>query len=75
LVIDAFSRFIVGWQAARSLRTDLALDALEMAIWARRGELEDWCITPIAVARANSSGRRNNSAARSCDGIRQASTG
>jgi putative transposase len=40
LVIDAFSRFIVGWQAARWLRTDLALDALEMAIWARRGELE-----------------------------------
>jgi putative transposase len=31
-VIDAFSRFIVGWQASRSLRTDLALDALEMAI-------------------------------------------
>jgi len=24
LVIDAFSRFIVGWQASRSLRTDLA---------------------------------------------------
>jgi putative transposase len=39
-VIDAFSRFIVGWQAARSLRTDLALDALEMAIWRRRGGLE-----------------------------------
>jgi putative transposase len=39
-VIDAFSRFIVGWQAARSLRTDLALDALEMAIWTRRGELD-----------------------------------
>jgi putative transposase len=39
-VIDAFSRFLVGWQASRSLRTDLALDALEMAIWARRGELE-----------------------------------
>jgi putative transposase len=39
-VIDAFSRFIVGWQASRSLRTDLALDALEMAIWARRGGLE-----------------------------------
>jgi putative transposase len=39
-VIDAFSRFIVGWQAARSLRTDLALDALEMAIWGRRGDLE-----------------------------------
>ncbi len=39
-IIDAFSRFLVGWQAWRSLRTDLALDALEMAIWARRGDLE-----------------------------------
>jgi putative transposase len=40
LVIDAFSRFVVGWQASRSLRTDLALDALEMAIWRRQGQLE-----------------------------------
>jgi putative transposase len=40
LVVDAFSRFIVGWQAARSLRTDLALDALEMAIWQRHGGLD-----------------------------------
>ena len=35
-IIDVFSRFIVGWRASRSLRSDLALDALEMAIWARR---------------------------------------
>ena len=35
-VVDVCSRFVVGWQAARSLRTDLALDALEMAFWARR---------------------------------------
>jgi len=35
-VIDVFSRFIVGWQSSRSLRTDLALDALEMAIWSRK---------------------------------------
>lgn len=34
-VIDAFSRRVLGWQASRSLRTDLALDALEMAIHAR----------------------------------------
>jgi putative transposase len=34
-VIDAFSRMIVGWQLASHLRTDLALDALEMAIWRR----------------------------------------
>jgi putative transposase len=39
-IIDAFSRFIVGWQASRSLRTDLALDALEMAIWRRQAQLE-----------------------------------
>jgi transposase InsO family protein len=37
-VIDAYSRFIVGWRASSSLRTDLALDALEQGIWARRPE-------------------------------------
>lgn len=36
-IIDACSRFIVGWQASRSLRSDLTLDALEMALWARKG--------------------------------------
>jgi putative transposase len=39
-IIDAFSRFLVGWQASRSLRTDLALDALEMAIWRRQARLD-----------------------------------
>jgi putative transposase len=39
-VIDAFSRFVVGWQASGSLGTDLALDALEMAIWRRHAQLE-----------------------------------
>ncbi len=34
-VIDVFSRRVVGWQAAKNLRTDLALDALEMALWDR----------------------------------------
>jgi len=34
-VTDVFSRRIVGWQVSRSLRSDLALDALEMALWAR----------------------------------------
>ena len=37
-IVDVFCRYVVGWQASRSLRTELALDALEMAIWARRGE-------------------------------------
>jgi putative transposase len=34
-VIDAFSRRIVGWRAATSLRSDLALDALEQALYDR----------------------------------------
>jgi putative transposase len=49
-VIDAFSRFLVGWQAARSLRTDLALDALEMAIWRRRSGLDGLVHHPTAAA-------------------------
>ena len=35
-ITDVYSRRIVGWQASRSLKTDLALDALEQAIWARQ---------------------------------------
>lgn len=34
-VIDAFSRRIVGWRVATTLATTIALDALEMAVWAR----------------------------------------
>lgn len=34
-MLDAFSRCIVGWQLADHLRTDLPLDALEMALWQR----------------------------------------
>jgi putative transposase len=35
-VIDVFSRFIVGWRVSNSLHADLALDALEIAIWRRQ---------------------------------------
>jgi putative transposase len=38
-VTDAFSRKIVGWRVSVSLRVDLALDALEMAIWSRQEDL------------------------------------
>ena len=34
-VIDVFSRLVVGWQISDSLRADLAIDALEMAVWNR----------------------------------------
>ena len=37
-VVDVFSRYVVGWQVSTSLRSDLAIDALEMAIHSRRGE-------------------------------------
>jgi transposase InsO family protein len=59
-IIDVYSRYIVGWQASRSLRADLALEALEMAIWARRGSA--WTVsftTRTAGCSASSTGRRN----------------
>jgi putative transposase len=34
-IVDVFSRYIVGWRVALSLRTDLVLDALEQAVWVR----------------------------------------
>jgi putative transposase len=37
-VIDAYSRRILGWRAATSMKTALVLDALEQALWARRRE-------------------------------------
>ena len=37
-IIDAFARRIVGWQISSSLRSDLALDALEQAISERLGD-------------------------------------
>ena len=41
-ITDAYSRRIVGWQASKSLKTDLTLDALEQAIWERnRGGAAD----------------------------------
>jgi transposase InsO family protein len=36
-VIDVFSRFIFGWRIARTLKTELVLDALEQALWSRTG--------------------------------------
>jgi putative transposase len=36
VIIDAYSRRVVGWSMASHLRTELVLDALEMALWNRR---------------------------------------
>ena len=37
-VIDVCARRIVGWRVSASMRTDCVLDALEQAIYARRGD-------------------------------------
>jgi len=55
-VTDLFSRRIIGWRAASSLRTDLALDALEHGLWQRaacprsvRGAMRCSLTTPRGV--------------------------
>jgi len=37
-VLDAHSRRLVGWSMAEHLRTELVINALEMAVWRRRPE-------------------------------------
>ena len=37
VVIDAFSRRVVGWSIAGHIRSELVVDALQMAIWRRNG--------------------------------------
>jgi putative transposase len=39
--IDVISRMITGWRAAKSMTTDLVLDALEMGIWQRKRQGHD----------------------------------
>jgi putative transposase len=36
-ITDVFARRIVGWRASNSMKTELVLDALEQAVWARKG--------------------------------------
>jgi putative transposase len=39
-IVDAFSRMVVGWRVAAHMRTEMVLDALEMARWSRGTSLE-----------------------------------
>ena len=39
-ITDVFSRRIVGWRVASNMRTDMVLDSLEMARWARGTRLD-----------------------------------
>jgi putative transposase len=38
-IVDAFSRMIVGWRVAANMRTDMVLEALEIARWQRGTQL------------------------------------
>ena len=36
VVLDAFSRRVVGWSIADHIRSELVVDAVHMALWRRR---------------------------------------
>ena len=60
-VIDAYSRRVLGWRAATSMRTDLVLDALEQALWTRRQEGVNDLSGLVAHSDAGSQGGLNRS--------------
>jgi putative transposase len=41
LIMDLFARRILEWQVADHMRADLAVDAFDMAVWARRHDTID----------------------------------
>ncbi len=54
VVLDLFSRRVVGWSMCATITAELVTDALMMAVW-RRGRRANGCITPIAVASTRAS--------------------
>jgi transposase InsO family protein/DNA-binding CsgD family transcriptional regulator len=58
VVLDCFSRRVVGWQTADHMRAGLVVEALELAVWQRK-PTRALFIIPTRAGRANSSGRRN----------------
>ena len=58
-IVDAFSRRIVGWRVASHMRTDMVLDALEMARWSRGTNLQGLTCHSDAAAKADSIGGCN----------------
>ncbi len=49
VVLDAFSRKVIGWALDRTLEATLTIDALQLAL-AERRPARAWCITPIAAS-------------------------
>jgi transposase InsO family protein len=54
VVLDVWSRRIVGWAMAAHLRTELVVEALDMALWQRRPDNVmhhwRWCMAPVVGA-------------------------
>jgi putative transposase len=50
VVLDIWSRRVVGWSIADHLRTELVLDALDMARWRRKPAAGTVCIRTMAVS-------------------------
>ena len=61
VVIDLFSRRVVGWSMSAEMTAQLVTDALVMAIW-RRGKPTRCCITPIVAANTPASSSRSSCA-------------
>jgi transposase InsO family protein len=64
VILDAFSRKVVGWALDRTLAARLPIAALEQAI-AQRQPPPGWCITPTAACST-----RAETTPRSCNGTR-----
>ena len=48
-IIDAYSRMIVGWRVASHMRTEMVLDAIEMARWSRGAQLTGLLVLLVAM--------------------------
>ena len=65
-VIDAYSRRVLGWRAATSMKTALVLDALEQALWTRRRDGRGNLAGLIHHTDAGSQGEFNRSSQHRC---------
>ena len=49
VILDAYSRRVIGWALDRTLEDELTLSALRMALVATRRSSRAWCIIPTAA--------------------------
>lgn len=57
VVIDLFSRQVVGWSMNGRMTRELAINALLMAVWRRKSLPRCWCTPTRAVSSAAMTGR------------------